>query len=371
MATLQLPSRSVGADNPVFIVAECGINHNGSLDMALEMIEQAAAAGVDAVKFQLFRAEGMYTPDAGLYETAAGDMVPIYELMRDVELPLEWIPELSNRCRKCNLHFVMTVCDEWCVQQMAEHDFDIYKVASYEISHLPMLQEIARRQVPVIMSTGGADMVDVIEAVSVLAGENGCRVGLMQCTAHYPTAPDNVNLSVIETLSRISPNIVPGYSDHTKDPTTAPVQAVYHGAKILEKHFTLDRELPGADHSFAVDPPDLALMVEAVREAEQEVENGDHPKPDETMSGSPVKRLTEPERWLRSFAYRGIFATRDIAAGEVLSRDNLAVLRPGELPQGLHPRYYEMLASGKYVATRDIPIHRGVKWDHILSRNGQ
>lgn len=367
MATLQIADRNVGDGHAVFIVAECGINHNGSLDMALQMIQKAADSGVDAVKFQLFRAAGMYTPDAGLYRTASGDMVPIYALMEDVELPLEWIPTLSARCRELGLCFIMTVCDEWCVEAVEQYDFDVYKIASYEISHLPMLREISRREMPVIMSTGAADMSDVVEAVDVLPPNTERPLGVLQCTAKYPAELSEINLSVIDTFSRIFPNVVAGYSDHTEDPVQAPVQAVYHGAKIIEKHFTLDRELPGADHCFALDPPDLRRMVSAIREAETTLEDGNYPELDKTMAGSTFKRLTEAEQMLRDFAYRGIFTTRKIAAGDILSRDNLAVLRPGELQQGLHPRYFDILASGRYVATQGLEKYRGLQWDDVLS----
>ncbi len=367
MAILQIADRNVGDGHAVFLVAECGINHNGSLDMALQMIQEAADSGVDAVKFQLFRADGMYTPDAGLYKTASGEKVPIYSLMEDVELPLEWIPKLSGKCRELDLCFIMTVCDEWCVGAMGQYDFDVYKIASYEISHLPMLREISQRDMPIIMSTGAADMSDVLEAVNLLTPDKQRPLGVLQCTAKYPAKLSEINLSVIDTLSRIFPNIVPGYSDHTEDPVRAPVQAVYHGAKIIEKHFTLDRNLPGADHCFAVDPPDLTRMVSAVREAEVRLEEGNFPQLDETIAGSTVKRLTEAEQMLRDFAYRGIFATRKISSGEPLTTDNIAVLRPGELQQGLHPRYFKILASGNYVATRDVAQYRGLQWNDVLS----
>ncbi len=366
MAVMQVGDRLVGDEQPVLLVAECGINHNGSLDMALEMIDAAASAGVDAVKFQLFRAQGMYTPKAGRYRTATGDMVEIYPLMEEVELPLEWLPELSARCRQRDVKFVMTVCDEWCVEQMEQADFDCYKVASYEISHVPMLIQLARRDKPIIISSGAANIGDVVRAGEWLAPDGRRAFGLLQCEAAYPADPSEMNLRVIETYRRLFPNVIAGLSDHSADAVRAPVQAVYHGAKIIEKHFTLDRNLPGADHSFAVDPPDLARLVEAVRAAEAAVAAGEPVHIDEELAGSPVRRQADAEQMLRDFAYRGVFSIKPIAAGERLSPDNIRVLRPGELSQGMHPRYYPLLSSGKYAATRDIPQYTGVDWDDVL-----
>ncbi len=366
MALLQLQDRLVGDEQPVLLVAECGINHNGSLDMALHMIDEAATAGVDAAKFQLFRARGMYTPRAGRYRTATGDMVPIYELMEAMELPIEWLPELSTRCRQRNLKFVMTVCDEWCVEQMAQADFDCYKVASYELSHVPLLIELARRDKPIILSTGAANIADVVRAGEWLAPDGQRPFALLQCEAAYPAQPAELNLRVIETYGRLFPNVIPGLSDHTEDPVRAPVQAICHGAKIIEKHFTLDRNLPGADHSFALDPPDLARMVQAVRAAEDDLAADRHIEIDEQLAGSTVRKLAEAEQMLREFAYRGIFSVEPIAAGDTLSRENIRVLRPGQLPQGMHPRYYPLLSSGKYIATRAISQYTGLDWDDVL-----
>ncbi len=380
---IQLHDHAVGGHAPVLVVAECGINHNGSLEMALRLIEAAAEAGAGAVKFQLFRAEGMYTPRAGMYRTATGDLVPIYELMREVELPVEWLPHLSRGCRDHGVEFIMTVCDEWCVAQMDPVDFDVYKIASYEIEHLPMLAEIARRDKPVFLSTGAATMAEVSEAMDVLAPDGTRPVGLFQCTAKYPAPEDALNLGVIETFAARFGNIVAGFSDHSRDPLKAPVQSVYHGAKVIEKHFTLDRNLPGADHSFAVEPADLRDLVAAVREAEAGMDNrrvgapvpGAHQPAggpaglrgdwlDPLLAGDGVKRVEPVEDGLRHFATRGLFSIADIAPGEAFGPHNLRVLRPGELPQGLHPRHYAELVGGG-VAARELPAWTGLQWDDV------
>jgi N-acetylneuraminate synthase len=360
--TLQLHNHRVGDGEPVLIVAECGINHNGQLDLALRMIEAAAGAGAGGIKFQLFRAEGMYTPRAGLYRASTGELMPIYDLMRELGLPLDWLPHLSQACRDQGVEFIMTVCDEWCVAQMDAVEFDAYKIASYEVGHLPMLAEIARRDQPIFMSSGAATMAEVREAMSVLAPDGQRPIGLLQCTAKYPAPEETLHLSVIETLAAAFPSAIPGFSDHSRDPLKAPVQAVYHGAKVIEKHFTLDRNLPGADHSFAIEPADLRELVAAVRDAEARLERGS-PEPqalDPILAGHPDKHVEPIEDGLRHFATRGIFSLRDIRAGERFSAENVRVLRPGELPQGLHPRYYAGLIAGG-TAARDIPAWTGLQ----------
>ena len=366
MAQMQIGGRTVGDGQPVFIVAECGINHNGELPMALQMIDEAARAGADAVKFQLFTARGMYTPKAGMYRIATGELVPIYELMEQVELPVDWLPHLSSRCRQAGVKFIMTVCDEWCVQQMDQADFDCFKLASYEISHVPLLMALAARDVPIIFSTGAANIGDVVRAMEWLTPDGERPIGLLQCEAVYPAQPDQLHLRVIDSYRRVFPNTIAGFSDHTADPIHAPVQSLHHGARIIEKHFTLDRSLPGADHSFALDPPDLARLVEAVRQAEEDMTAGRLPEIDEQMAGSPVRHMTEPEKTLRDFAYRGIFTTQPLRPGDRLNTENIAVLRPGELPQGMHPRYYPLLASGKYRTTRAVEQWTGLHWDDVL-----
>lgn len=354
------------------------------------MIKAAAGAGAGGVKFQLFRAEGMYTPRAGMYRTATGEMVSIFELMRDVELPLEWLPHLSRACRDHGLEFIMTVCDEWCVAQMDRIEFDVYKIASYEVGHLPMLAEIAKRDKPIFMSTGAATMDEIREAMDMLSPDGQRPVGLFQCIAKYPAPKDTLNLAVIESFAPEFPHCIPGFSDHSADPLRAPVQAVYHGARVIEKHFTLDRNLPGADHSFAAEPTNFREMVQAIREAESglgamapgasaspagSAGEADASRPgglavppgriDPVLAGDGVKRVEPIEEDLRRFATRGIFTIADLKQGERFSRRNLRVLRPGELPQGLHPRHFaELIDHG--TAARDIPAWTGLQHPDVL-----
>lgn len=362
---LSLRYRGVGAGESVLIVAECGINHNGSLDLGLRMIEEAALAGVGACKFQLFRAAGMYTPEAGLYRTSTGEMVPIFQLMQEMEVPEDWVPRLSAQCHDYGLEFIMTVCDEWCVDFMTTQEFEVYKVASYEIGHLPMLRAIAAHDKPIFISTGAATMAEVAEAVATVSPDGQRPVVVCQCTAHYPAEEDQLDLAVLEAFAARFAQVIPGFSDHSRHPTAAPVQAVYHGAKVIEKHFTLDRDLPGADHSFACEPPDLARMVAAIREAEARLASGERVPLDPILSGRSEKQIEPSEEVLRAFAHRGLFTVRDIPAGEAFGPDSIHVLRPGELPQGLHPRHYQEITAGDRTAARDLPAWHGLQWEDV------
>lgn len=190
----------------------------------------------------------------------------------------------------------------------------------------------------------------------------------MHCVAKYPAPPEYSNLSVIPMLAAAFPEAVIGFSDHSEHPTEAPCAAVRLGAKLIEKHFTIDKNLPGADHSFALNPDELKEMVDGIRKTEAELKQGITKPVSEKLLGSSYKTTTSIEGEIRNFAYRGIFTTAPIQKGEAFSEDNIAVLRPGQKPQGLHPRFFELLTSGVR-AVRDIPADTGIVWDDILLKD--
>lgn len=367
MAQMMVGARALGGRNPVYIVAEVGINHDGRLDRALEMIRVAAGAGADCVKFQLFRAAGMYQPGAGLYRPASGGAVPIYDLMRALEVPLDWIPRLMEACRGEGVDFLTTVCDEAVLAALDPWPVQAFKVASCEISHLPLLRELGRRGRPVILSSGAAHLGDIEEALAALGSGGGTAAAVLHCVASYPTPPDQCNLKVLQTLALAFPDCLVGYSDHSEDPARAPRQAVALGAKLIEKHFTLDTSLPGPDHGFAVDPGGLRAMVRAVRATEAAMLAGETVPVDLPLLGTSAKGTLELESGLRRFAYRTLYATADIQAGEVLTAGKVAVLRCGEGEPGLHPRHYDLVACGAVRASRPIPADSPITWDCLLT----
>lgn len=365
---MNIGSKTLGIDAPVYVIAEAGINHDGKLDQALELIDVAAHAGADCVKFQLFNADRMYHREPGQYTTAKGESVDIYDLVASMAMPVEWIPILHARCRGKKIDFLSTACDVESVDALREWSSAI-KVASYEMTHIPLLSYLCQKKVPVIFSTAGAQLAEVIEAWNVLSdyGKYTDNIAIMQCVAKYPAPADATNLKVFDLFRTMFPGIPVGLSDHSQDPVEVPRHAVHYGATMIEKHFTIDRKLPGADHSFAVDPIGLQAMVRAIREATEERHSKQIASIPDAILGNGVKTTIEVEESVRAFAYRGLFSTRDIAEGETLTAENMAVLRPGNKSNGLHARYYSILIGSKAKATTAIPAHTGITWDKVLS----
>lgn len=349
MDAFDIAGQPVGPEEPTFVIAEAGSNHNGNLETAKELIDVAADAGADAVKFQTFRAEDMYVEESGDVEYLDDDR-SIYDIIESMEMPYEWIPELYEYCRRRNVHFLSTPFDERSASELEEY-VPAWKVASYTSSHIPFLEYLADTDKPIIISTGAHELDEVAESVEVLREAGVSELVLLQCVAAYPTPLSDINVRVVETL-RQEFDTLSGLSDHTLDPVTAPSAAVALGAVIVEKHFTLDKSMDGPDHVFALEPDELDQMVSAVRSTESAL-------------GSPEKSVLGVERELHEKARRAIHAVEDIKKGETLTEANVKVLRPGKQSTGLHPKFYDEIL-GEVVA-RDIPANEGIEWDHVES----
>lgn len=324
-AKVRIGNRSIGDGEPCFVIAEAGSNHNCNLEQAKRLIDVAVEASADAVKFQLFRASRLYPKNAGQSDYLKLAR-PIYDIISDMEMPYEWLRELAAYCKENGIIFLCSACDEESVDQLAPY-VPAYKVASYEMTHLPLLRHIAQKSKPVIISTGTANMEEVHETVETLLQTGNEDLMLMQCTASYPAPLESLNVRTIVTMKNVF-GVPVGLSDHSRDPLVGPLSAVAVGANLVEKHFTLSNKLPGPDHLFAVEPCELRLMVQKIREVERTL-------------GSGEKVMQSVEAELRGFARRSIFATRDIAREETLTRENVAVLRCGKLAPGLEPKYYD------------------------------
>jgi N-acetylneuraminate synthase len=347
MTAFDIGDRRVGAEEPTYVVAEAGSNHNGSLETARELIDVAADAGADAVKFQTFRAEDMYVKDSGGVEYLDDDR-SIYEIIESMEMPYEWIPELAEHCADRDVQFLSTPFDERSADELARH-VPAWKVASYAMSHHPFLRSLAATGKPILMSTGAHEMTEVRESVSVLRDAGCDALCLLQCVAAYPTPLDDINVRVVRRLVETF-GLPAGLSDHTLDPKTAPAAAVALGASVIEKHFTLDREMDGPDHEFALEPAELDEMVSAIRATERALGDGD-------------KRVLDVESELHGVARRRIHATRNITAGEQFTEDNVAVLRSGRRDPGLAPRHYDDVLGAR--AARDVQRDAGVKAEDV------
>ncbi len=324
MDRIRIGKSWLGPGEPCYVVAEAGSNHNGDFDQALRLIDVAAAAGADAVKFQTFKAATLYPRSAGTSDYL-GSPRPIYDIIREMEMPDEWIPGLAAHCAARGVEFLSSPFDEASGDLLAPH-VPAFKVASYEMTHVPLLRHLARKGLPMIVSTGTAALDEVLGAVEVIRAEGNGRIVLLQCTASYPSPLETVNARALVTL-REATGLPTGLSDHSRDPIVAPMTAVALGAVMVEKHFTISNALPGPDHRFAVEPHELKEMVRRIRQVEAALGHG-------------RKELLPVERELHAFARRSIFAVKPIAPGERLTPDNIAVLRCGRLGAGLPPERY-------------------------------
>lgn len=324
---MEIAGKKIGEGHPCFIIAEAGSNHNGDLRMARELIDVAARAGVDAVKFQLFRASKLYPRQAGQSDYLKVDR-PIYDIIAEMEMPYEWLPGLAEHARTQGLCFLASAFDEESVDRL-DPFVPAFKVASYEMTHLPLVRHVASKGKPVILATGTATLEEVRETVEAFRKTGNRELALLQCTACYPAPLDSLNVRALLTLRREF-GVPTGLSDHSRDPLAGPVTAAALGAHILEKHFTLSNQLSGPDHPFALEPGELAEMVRRVRQAQQVLGNG--------------KKTVQPvEKELREFARRQVVALKEISLGEHFTKENAAVLRRGKLEAGLQPKQYDTL----------------------------
>ena len=335
--------------NSVFIIAEAGSNwkcgsYEDDIGCAKKLIEIASKSGCDAIKFQTFRPETLYVKNAGFsdYLSKQGMKSEINEIFTNLSMPYEMIPELASYCIKKEIGFMSTPFSVEDAKQVDPY-VEIHKVASYENNHVRLLEFLAETKKPTFVSTGATTYEEIDFLIDIFKKNNSLR--LMQCTAKYPCPVDDLNLSVIPHLNS-KYDIPVGFSDHSIDPIIAPVMAVAYGAIAIEKHFTLNKASPGPDHSFALDPDELSLMVQSIRKAER-------------SSGSKIKEVLKIEKELRLFAKRSIQAICKIPKGqELIEGVNFDVLRPGKKSRGLEPRFLDSL-NGKKSKT-DIDDGEGI-----------
>lgn len=347
----RIGDRSVGPGHPCYVIAEAGSNHNRDLATALRLIEVAAEAGADAVKFQTYTAEGLYsrqTPDISYLKEQGltGEGESVWDLIKRVEIPWEWHQDLARHAGEVGITFFSTPFDESAVDVLEEVGVPAYKIASYEVNHLPLIERAARTGKPLLISTGMASLGDIELALDTAAAAGANDLLVMHCAINYPPRFDDLNLRAIGTL-REAFQIPVGWSDHTMG-HTADVVAVTLGASAIEKHYTLSRDQAGPDHPFALEPHELKAMVGAIREAEAAL-------------GSSVKRVTEAEAEMFRLGRRSIVAARDVAAGGVITRADIAVKRPGF---GIPVDALEQVI-GRHV-THDVARDQVLQWDDLV-----
>lgn len=317
--------------NKVVIIAEAGVNHNGDLQQAKKLIDAAADAGVDYVKFQTFKANKLVTRQAkraAYQDQNTGDKDSQYEMLKKLELSEEDHRELINYCEEKGIKFLSTGFDDESLSFLESLGLELAKVPSGEITNLPYLKTMAKLFPKIVLSTGMADIHEVKQAYQVLL-DNGARaenIIVLHCNTEYPTPMEDVNLKAMDHI-RGELNTEVGYSDHTLG-IEVPIAAVALGAKLIEKHFTLDRKLPGPDHRASLEPVELKDMVSAIRNIEK------------AISGSGVKEPSPSEMKNKPVARKSIVASRSIKKGEVFSDDNLTVKRPGT---GMNPMLWDRI----------------------------
>jgi sialic acid synthase SpsE len=335
-----IAARNIGDGCPAFVIAEAGINHNGSVDTAIEMIRIAKQAGADAVKFQTFRAkEFVGDKDQQFTYRSQGRQVTesMLAMFERYELPGDAWAKLKTECDRQKIIFMSTPQNRTDLDLLLEVGIPAVKIGSDDFNNLPLIRSYAQSGLPLILSCGMSDLSDVHQALDAAGAFNGYPVALLLCTSQYPTPASDVNLRKLKTLQGAFPGLVTGFSDHTQGPLAASL-AVAMGAVIFEKHFTLDHDQPGPDHWFSEDPDSLRLWVKSIRESQ-------------VMLGSAVVRATKTELAMRTLARRSLVALQAISRGSEFTVDNVGLRRPGN---GLPPMYFDQLLGKR--ASRDISV---------------
>jgi pseudaminic acid synthase len=345
---LKINGRRIGPGNPVYIVAEMSANHGQDFEQAIKIIHAAKEAGADAIKLQTYTADTLtIRSDKEYFRVGGGtlwDGRMLYDLYQEAYTPWEWQPNLKAIANDLGMQLFSSPFDSSAVDFLELMDVPAYKVASFELVDLPLIEKIARTGKPMIMSTGMATLAEIEEAVMVARSAGATQIALLKCTSCYPALPEEMNLYTIPHLSEAFQTLV-GLSDHTLG-TAVPVAAVALGACIIEKHFTLSRVAPGPDSAFSLEPSEFKAMVEAVRTVEKAL-------------GQVHYGVSESEAKSRVFR-RSLFVVKDIEAGEKFTDENIRSIRPG---YGLHTRYLDQVI-GKRASQR---IERGtpLTWDMI------
>ena len=327
---LDINGRMVGPGYPCFIIAEAGVNHNGDLGLAKQLVDVAVQAGADAVKFQTFKAERIVTRDAPKAEyqkRTSNTAESQFDMLRRLELSPQTHHELKAYCEDRSILFMSSPFDEGSADLLASMDVAVFKIPSGEITNLPFLAHVARKGRAMIVSTGMAYLSEVETAVRAIREAGNWHLVLLHCVSNYPADPADVNLRAMQTMSAAF-SVPVGYSDHTPG-IEVPLAAVALGACVVEKHVTLDRSLPGPDHRVSLEPEELGAMVRGIRIVEAALGHG-------------RKEPAASEANTAAVARKSLVAARDLPAGSKLTEDMIDILRPGT---GLPPAMRQYLAG--------------------------
>jgi len=351
---IQIGSRIIGDNYPTYFIADIAANHDGSLDRAKQLIRLAKEAGADAAKFQNFRAPqivsdyGFKTMDGKVSHQASWKK-SVFLVYQEASIPFEWTPILKEECDRANIHYFSSPYDFEAIDMLDKY-MPAYKIGSGEIDWIEAQERMARKGKPVILATGASTIGEVQRSVHAILAINPQLV-LMQCNTNYTASfanYDHIHLNVLKTYQMMFPDVILGLSDHTHGPATV-LGAVAFGARVIERHFTDDNSREGPDHKFALDPTEWAEMVYQTRLLERALGSGD-------------KFIAENERETAIVQRRCLRTARDILAGEVFSREMIAVLRPA-VPNSIKPNEINSVIGTK--AKKDLPAGKELLWTDL------
>tara|TARA_B100000315_G_C14585561_1_gene592794 strand:- start:2573 stop:3622 length:1050 start_codon:yes stop_codon:yes gene_type:complete len=345
---IKISDKLIGENEKVFIIAEIGVNHNNDMDMAKEMIDKAKKAGADAVKFQTFKTENIIlktAPKAEYQIKTTGEEGSWFDLLKTEELSYENHKMLLEYCQQKGIIFLSTPYDEDSADFLEKLKVPAYKIASTDTNNIPFLRHVANTGKPILLSTGMSNLEEVAESVEAIRKTGNEKIILLHCTSNYPAKIEESNLRVLNTLKEIFKVLV-GYSDHSQGNTVG-LSSIALGATVYERHFTLDRNLPGPDHQASIEPKELAGLINEIRLVEKAL-------------GSDDKRPTEGEHETRKKLRKSIVTLKNISINTKITMDMIGIKRPGT---GLEPKYFDQVI-GK-VAKVDIPQETLIKKEDI------
>lgn len=347
---IRIGKKVVGYGKPIFVIAEAGVNHNGKLNLALKLIDAAAYAGADAVKFQTWKAEEVVIPSvakAGYQKKNTTRDESQLEMLKKLELHEKFYRPIIRHCRKRNIIFLSTPHGGFeSIDFLSRLNIAAFKFGSGDLNNFPILEYAARLGKPMVISTGMATLKEVQETVRRIRRAGNKKIIVLHCTTNYPTPFEEVNLRAMQTLMENLPVLV-GYSDHTLG-VQAPIMASMLGARVIEKHLTLNKKMPGPDHKASAEPNEFKEMVDAIRNIK-------------TILGSAVKKPTQSEKAIMPVVRKSLVSLRAIKKGEKFSRKNVGIKRPGT---GIEPKYFSYLV-GSPRADRDIIKDSLINWKDV------
>lgn len=345
---IEINKRKIGKDYPTFIIAELSANHLNNFDIAVETLKAMKDSGADAVKFQTYTPETITINSKNEYfqikQGTIWDGTTLYELYEEAYMPWDWQPKLKKIAEKLGLIVFSSPFDKTSVDFLEDMDVPAYKVASYEITDIPLIEYIASKGKPILISSGISELCDIELAVKTCKKEGNDQIAILKCTSSYPAPLDEINLNTIPNLKETF-NTVVGLSDHTMENSVA-VAAVALGARIIEKHFILDKKLGGPDSYFSIEPEEFKNMVKSIRTVEKALGNVDYEL-------SPKSKIN------KDFS-RSLFVVKSVKKGDMFTEKNVKSIRPGF---GLHPKYLKDIIGKK--ASEDISKGTPLKWSLI------